>query len=176
MAIDLSVRLIHIERMQPLPVTIRKHWFGYVVIALAGLLLISALWVGLFSLWQAGQLSQELYWAIGGFSIIILLITLIQMYVYSLSYLELNDDGIVVKNWITLFVSTDEEFEWVRVSRASVLKGEIFAQLLNYGTLSIETDGGHVLVTIKMIPRIEYWQNVISERADLATQDGTDTP
>jgi hypothetical protein len=157
-----------------IPATIYKHWFGYVVIALAGLAGIGLAWSGFFSLMAGGQVDPQLVVGLGTFIIgMVALVTIVQLYVYGLSYIELGTDGVTVKNWITLFVSKDESFEWVRVSRAEVLKGEIFAQLLNYGTLSIETDGGHVLVKITMIPNVEQWQDAINAKADEATVDGT---
>jgi hypothetical protein len=162
--------------MQALPVTIRKTWFGYLVIFLAGASVIGLTWAGISSVLSAPGIDMMLVFGLAALIIIFTLaITIIQLYVYSLSFITLTTDGIVVKNWITLFDSTDMNAEWVRVSRATVSKGGIFAQLIDYGTLSVETNGGSVQVTIKMIPNVEYWQRVIAQKADQATVDGTDT-
>lgn len=155
-----------------IPTTIHKHWFGYLVIFLAGGLLIAALWVAIVGLWQAGFLSVTLYYFIGAVSVIVLLIMLVEAYVYSLSFLELTPDNLIVNNWVTLFADKDESTEWARVSRATAVKGGIFAQVFNFGTLSIETNGGNVQVSITMIPNVEHWQQIIQAKADESTIDG----
>jgi len=160
--------------MIPLPARIYKHWIGYVVVLLTGASLIGLLWVGLSSWISAPGIDQSLVFQIALVAIIsVVVITIVQLYVYGLSYIELNNDGIIIKNWITLFVSKDEQFEWVRVSRSTAAKGGIFGQVLNYGTVSIETNGGSVQATITLIPNPEYWQNQIQLKADQATIDGT---
>jgi len=160
--------------MIPIPSTIRKHWFGAIAWILGGTLLAAAFWFAMWDIYDTGALTFELYWMLGAFSIVVLLLTAVQVYVYGLSSIELDSDGVTVKNWTTLFVSKDEQFEWTRITRATVFKGNIIAQLLNFGTLQLETEGGHVLVAITMVPDIEAVQQIIQMKADEATVDGTD--
>lgn len=156
--------------MQSLPVTIHRTWFGLFLIFLVGAGLITVLWAVLMEMLEARMLEPVVVFAIGVFAIVlVLLATLVQAYVYSLSRVIITDDGITVQNWLTLFASTDETFEWLRVSRATVRKSSIFAQLLGYGTLSIETNGGVNQVIAKWIPDVEKWQDLIQARADEAT-------
>lgn len=163
--------------METLPVTIYRTWFGLFLILLAGCSVIYLLYVGLEELFLSGALNPNVIWGIGLFTIVLVaLVTIVQAYVYSLSRVTILEEGVVVKNWITLFVTTDQSFEWLRVSRASVNKGSIFAQLLNYGTLTIETNGGQVQVVAKWIPDVERWQALIQERADAATDEVGITP
>ncbi|MEB0287213.1 hypothetical protein QN355_11675 [Cryobacterium sp. 10S3] len=160
--------------MIPLPAKIFKHWFGYVIIAVASASLLGLLYVGFASMVDAGVADPQLLFMIYLIAVLsIITITIVQTWVYSLSYIELNSDGIVIKNWFTLFVSKEEKFEWVRVSRSTAAKGGIFGQVLNYGTISIETNGGSVQAKIIMIPRPEYWQDQINLKADQATSDGS---
>ncbi|MEC5150885.1 hypothetical protein [Cryobacterium sp. GrIS_2_6] len=160
--------------MIPLPARVFKHWFGYVIIAVAAASTLGLVYVGMLSLIQSGTVDPLLVFWIAVVAVLsIVTIAIIQTWVYSLSYIELNSDGIVIKNWFTLFVSKDEKFEWVRVSRSTAAKGGIFGQVLNYGTISIETNGGSVQAKITMIPRPEYWQDQINQKADQATIDGT---
>ena len=173
--IDQYLRTIHIVGMVPLPARIYKHWIGYVVIALAAVSLIALLWVGLGSWMGAPGVDQGLVFQIAMIAILtVLVVAIVQIYVYSLSYIELTTDGIVIKNWITLFTSRDESFEWVRVSRSVATRGGIFGRVLNYGTIGIETNGGSIQATITLIPTPEYWQDQINLKADEATVDGTD--
>jgi hypothetical protein len=155
--------------MQALPVTIRKSFFGYIVIALAGALVIILTSVGIVSILSKSGTNMMLTFGLASLIIIVTLaITIIQLYVYSLSFITLSSTGVVVNNWITLFVNDDESLEWKKVTKAEVFKGGIFGQLLDYGTLSIGTSDGDRLVNIKMIPQVERWQAVIQEQADAA--------
>jgi len=157
-----------------IPATIYKHWIGYVFIALAAIFVLLLLWLGFDSIIASNWVDPTLAFGLYAFaSVIVVLVAIVQIYVYGLSYIELNSTGIVVKNWITLFVSRDESFEWVQVSRATVSKGEIFAQLLNYGSIGIETNGGQVQVVITRVPNVEYWQDIIQAKADESTPDET---
>lgn len=156
--------------METLPVTIYRTWFGLFLILATGWSVIVLLWLAMEELFLSGVLGADVVWGISLFTIVLVaLVTIVQGYVYTLSNVTILEEGIVVKNWITLFVSTDQSFEWARVSRASVNKGSIFGQLLNYGTLTIETNGGQVQVIAKWIPDIERWQALIQEKADAAT-------
>ena len=160
--------------MIPLPAKIYKHWFGYVLISVAAASLLGLLYVGFVSLIESGAADPQLiFWLAVVAVLSIVTVAIIQIWVYGLSYLELNTDGIVIKNWVTLFVSRNESFEWVRVSRSTAAKGGIFGQWLNYGTLGLLTIDGSVQATITMIPNPEYWQAQINLKADEATNDGS---
>ena len=161
--------------MVPLPARIYRHWIGYFVIALAALSVLGLLYVGFVSLIESGTVNTVLvFWLAFIATSVVVLITVVQTIVYSWSYIELTSDGISIKNWTTLFVSRDESFEWIRVSRSVATKAGLFGQVLNYGTIGIETNGGSVQASIRTIPKPEYWQAIINEKADEATEDGTD--
>jgi hypothetical protein len=68
----------------------------------------------------------------------VVVIAAAQMYVYSLSFVEFNSNGIVIENWTTLFTSKDASFEWVRVSRSVATRGGILGRVFDYGTIGIE--------------------------------------
>jgi hypothetical protein len=162
--------------MEALPITIRKTWFGYVVIVLAGALVIGLTYLGISSILSAPGTNMVIAFGLAALIIITTLaITIIQLYVYSLSFITLTTEGIVVKNWITLFVSKDESLEWQKVTKAESAKGGIFGQVLDYGTLSIGTSDGDTLVNMKMIPAVEHWQAVIQQQADAAPTKVTTT-
>ena len=153
--------------MVPLPVRIYRHWIGYVAILLAGALTIGLLWVGFLSFATTPGIDHVFAFQLAFVTItVVLAITVIQLYVYSLSYIDLSEEGIRIKNWVTLFVSKDELFEWTKVSRATAALGGFFGQILDYGVISIETSGGSIQASMKTIPRVEYWQNQIQLKAD----------
>jgi hypothetical protein len=156
--------------MQQLPVRIYKHWIGYVAIALAGLSVIGFFWAGLGSLLEQPGINQMLVLGIAAVALLATAaITIVLIYVYGLSYLELTDEGVTAKNWSTPFTSRTEQSEWLRVTRASALIGGIFGRVFNYGTVSVETNGGSNQIVFTYLPRPEYWQQVIQEKADQAT-------
>ena len=156
--------------MVSLPLRIYKHWIGYVAIALTAILLIGLLWVGLYSWIAAPGVDQGLVFQIAVIALLsIVVIAAVLMYVYSLSYLELNVSGCVIKNYVTPFASKDEQFEWAKVSRSTATKAGLFGTIFNFGTISAETEGGSIQAKITLMPRPEYWQQVIQEKADQVT-------
>jgi hypothetical protein len=156
--------------MQTLPVTIKKTWFGYVVIAITGVAVIGLLWVGFYSYLIGRPPAPQLVFGLGATAIILtLLITIVQLYVYSLSFITLTTDGVTVENWITLFNNDKESFEWVKLTKIDVAKSGIFGQVIGYGTLSLGTSDGSQLVNMKFIPNVEYWQTFIESKAAEST-------
>ena len=154
--------------MQQLPATISKHWFGYVIIVGAGLLIAGLLGVASYSFYVNG-LALELFAFTFFFAVVALLLTIVQIWVYSLSYVELTEAGIHVVNWRTLFVKTDVTTEWERVQDVSVATGSTWALLFNYGTLVIQTAGTSQELRMTMIPDAEYWQALIQANASVSS-------
>lgn len=158
-----------------LPVTIKKSFIGYVWISLLGLTVIAVIWAGILSLWRSGDLDEGTYYMLGIVSILVLLITLIQLYVYSLSYISLTSDRLKAENWTTLFTQVDVDAEWVRVQDVTVETGSIFALMFGYGTLTIQTAGTAQQLKMTYVPNVEYWQSVIEALADQSTgEDSVD--
>jgi len=154
--------------MQQLPATISKHWFGYVIIVGAGLLIAGLLGVASYSFYVNG-LALELFAFTFFFAVVVLLLTIVQIWVYSLSYVELAEEGLHVVNWRTLFVKTDVTTEWERVQDVSVATGSAWALLFNYGTLVIQTAGTAQELRMTMIPDAEYWQALIQANVSVAS-------
>lgn len=159
---------------QPLPVTIYKSVVGLLAIFGAGLSVIVLAIFGVYDLWITGD--RDLL--VGGFLALIILvvalITIERIYVYSLSTIELTADGVVAINYRTLFARVDSKTEWFRVQDVSVVTGGIFNSLFNYGTLHIQTSGSQQQIRMTMVPRADYWQEIIAAYADQATVDGSD--
>lgn len=155
--------------MVPLPVTIHKHWIGYVAIALVAICLIGFLWVGLLSWIMQPGVDQGLIFQIAVIGMLsIAVAAAVLMYVYGLSYLQLTTQNVLIKNYVTPFASRDEQFEWAKVSRSTATKAGFFGTLFNYGTISAETEGGSIQAVITLMPNPEYWQAQIQQFADQA--------
>lgn len=153
----------------PLPVTLHKHWIGYVAIALAAVSLMGLLWAGLDSwITQPGVDKALVFQLAIVLFVVIVFSAAILMYVYSLSYIELNGDGVVISNWATPFTSKDERFEWKNDTRSTSIRGGIFGRLFNFGTISVETGGGSVQAKITLIPKPDFWQGQIENYAEQA--------
>ena len=134
--------------------------------------MIGLLWAGMSSFLAAPSVGQTVVFMIALVAIpSVLGVTVVQLVVYGLSYIGLTSDGVVIKNWITLFVGRNESFEWQRLSRSVASKGGVFGQVLNYGTIGIETNGGSVQASITLIPKPEYWQDIFQKKADESSPD-----
>lgn len=151
-----------------LPSTIKKPWFGYLVISLVGFGLMALIYAGIWSLWRTGDLSEPTYYMLGIVSILVLLITMVELYIYSLSYIGLTEDGLKAENWSSLFFQVDVDTEWVRVQDVTVETGSIFALMFGFGTLTIQTAGTAQNLRMTMVPSVEAWRDVISSFADQA--------
>lgn len=155
--------------MQQQPSIITKHPVGYLFIGGVGFALISLIAAGIWSMWRSGVLTEPTYWFAGFFAIVILLITIIQLWVYSLSYIEFTEQGIHVVNWRTIFVKQDVTTEWARVQDVTVGTTSVWSLMFNYGSLTVQTAGTAQDLTMTMVPDAEYWQAIFQAYADDAT-------
>lgn len=161
--LDEPKRVHHIGRqMQPLPAIIKKHWIGYVAILGAGLGVTALLWGLIYSLRQSGQVDDTGALMLLFASVIVLLITIVQIWVYSISYIEITEETLHVVNWRTLFVKQDVITQWSRVQDAGVATGSLWALLFDYGHLTVQTAGTAQELNMTMIPSAEYWQAIIT--------------
>lgn len=151
------------------PTIIKKHWIGYVAILGAGVGVASCLWLLIADFSETGEVDITGAWALYFASVVILAITIVQLWVYALSYIELTSEYIHVVNWRTLFVKQDVTAEWVRVQDASIATGSIFALLFHYAKLTVQTAGTEQDLSMTMTPRPEYWRDEIQTRANAST-------
>lgn len=156
--------------MPNLPIVIHKAFIGYVYIAAVGALLIAALIVGMIALATQHSLDQELYFILGAFAVLVLLATLIQFYVYSLTTITLDEQGITVVNWYSLLFSQDSQTAWTKVQDASSTQNGVLQEAFDYGTLLIQTAGTDKNFSITYVPRPDYWVNFIQEKAAATPQ------
>ena len=138
--------------MEQLPIQIHKHWFGYVVIAFTGAALIALAWIGLLDLISGGIIDPTVGVGFGSLAVILIAaVTIIQLYVYGLSYLLITDDGVEVKNWLTIFVYKNPFSEWPKISRASESRS-VFGQWFDFGTIEVRTTDGDMPIRFTMTP------------------------
>ena len=159
--------------MEQLPVEIHKHWFGYVVIAFTGAALIALAWIGLLDLISGGIIDPTVGVGFGSLAVILIAaVTIIQLYVYGLSYLKISEQGLEVKNWVTLFIRNNPSVEWVDISRVSETRA-VFGQWFDFGTIEVRTTDGDMPIRFTMTPDADRWRRLIDARADLATADSS---
>ncbi|BAS17602.1 hypothetical protein AHiyo8_59050 [Arthrobacter sp. Hiyo8] len=151
--------------MQGQSTIIRKHWFGLAVILAAGLAVELALVLAVAVTFHQGQLTPNVYAFLGVIMVVVLLADLVTTYVYRLSSIVLTDAGITITNWQTLFFSNTAECEWNQVEDVNAKQGGVFAQLLGFGTLLIQTAGTQNNITMMMVPRAQYWRATIEAKA-----------
>lgn len=160
---------------QQLPVTIYKHWIGYVAIFFGGLGVLGLVLWGLYEAFQTPFADPLVMMLIATLCVaLVVAVVAVMLRQYSLSYLMLTSDGVVAVNWLTLFAKNDVQAEWFRIQDVSVVTGSIFGLLIGYGTLNIQTAGSYQNIRMTMVPNAADWQKVIAEYADKATQDGMD--
>lgn len=155
---------------QALPVTISKSVVGLVGIFLLAVASLTVVFWGFVE-------SLKTPWAdpLVMFSISTLTIALIAAFfvvwirVYSLSSITLTTAGISVTYWATLFHRQVLDTEWSDVEDVSAVTSGIFAQLLDFGTVNVQTAGTRQNIRMTMVPNAEYWRQVINERQDAAT-------
>ncbi|RAN77997.1 hypothetical protein B5P43_18370 [Bacillus sp. SRB_336] len=151
--------------MQAQPTIIRKHWFGLLVVLVAGLVVELAFVLAMTAMFDQGTLTPNNYAFLGTVMIIVLLIDLVVAYVYHLSNITLTDAGITVTNWSTLFFSITAVCEWNQVEDVMAKQGGVFAQLLLFGTVLVQTAGTERNLRMTMVPRVQYWRSTIEAKA-----------
>lgn len=99
------------------------------------------------------------------------LITLVAVWVYYLSKIELSDSGIKYIEFASLFSSQTPEVDWNSVQSIDVKRPTVFAQLFGYGTLFIQTADADPNLSLTYVARVAYWRKFIDDRANLEGSD-----
>lgn len=158
------------EPIDALPVTINKTWLGQVGIALGGILTIVLLTYGFYNWAFLPGINQEAVAWLGIFVVVLVAaFTVIWLRVYSLSYITLTVAGVQAVYWATLFNRQVIDTEWSDIEDVSAVTSGIFAQLLNFGTVNIQTAGTLQNIRMVMIPNAEHWRVVINHYQDQST-------
>lgn len=158
--------------MQPLPVTVDKTWVGQVGIALLGLTALGLVFWALFESYLNPWADPLIFFSLSVLVVaFIVAFTAVWLRVYSLSNFTLTPEGIVVVQWNSLFHSQRTLTEWSDVEEASAVKSGIFAQLLPFGTVNVQTAATIQNVRLTMAPQPDYWADVINHYQDTATRN-----
>lgn len=144
---------------------IHRHPFGAAWRGLAGILAMAALLY--FGWYDPNPLYQVAFSAV---AIIVGLVTIVVVWVYMLAKLTLNDSGILVTNYSTLFASVEAEADWNTVQSVTVDQGGIFAKTFGYGTLLIQTADARPNLSLTNVPDPQTWAQKIDARAQLGSQ------
>lgn len=158
--------------MNPASTTIpERSLFGYVVRlfygAAAVMLLFGFLW---FVQHEQGSVPGSALPIVLLYLVLVALLTLASMYLYSLSYVQLDDTGVTVHSWATLFADTSASTPWYRITNVDSVQRGIVAELVGYGTLLVQQAGTAQPVRLTYIPRVDYWADLIQQRANATPQ------
>ncbi|MET4003880.1 membrane protein YdbS with pleckstrin-like domain [Arthrobacter sp. UYCu511] len=155
--------------MNTQPTVIRKHWFGLLVILLIGGAVMGLI-AGLMTIfYYQSALTLTLYVVLSVVLVTVLAATVVTGYVYRLSFMAITDSQLEFTNWYTLFYDSQSVCEWRNIEDVNVKRGGIFAQILGFGTLLVQTAGTQNNLTMTMVPKVEALRNELASRADAAT-------
>ena len=142
--------------------TIYKHWFGAFIIFLTGGGVMSAL---LYLVWFVPFDDDRLNIMLLGFIILIGLYTTVALYVYTLNKITLNKSGIEYTKYTTLFYSTVSEADWNTVQSIDVRQSGIFAKLLGFGDLLVQTADQRPNLGMTNISDVYRWKKYVDDNA-----------
>lgn len=152
--------------MNSQPIIIKKSLFGLFLIYLVGLSAAALVLAGLYFLAANGILVIQLFIAGSVLLILILIITFIQAYVYRLSQITITDTELTILNYYSLFYSVESRCPWNEIEDVNVTRGNIFAQVLDFGLLVVETAGTRPNIEMTMTPTPEHWRDFIANKAE----------
>jgi hypothetical protein len=156
--------------MDSLPITIQKTWFGYLEILAAGLGMATALAAVILITLTHHWLDEQMFFILGTFIILILIVTGVNLYVYGLTTVVLTNEGIIVTNWTSLLTDQDGDLAWPKIQDVTSRQDGFWGQVVGYGTLQIQTAGTDKNFEITMIPEVDHWVDVINQHAENAPQ------
>lgn len=144
---------------------IYRHWFPALVIGLKGLLVIViASAVGIMSI------DNKIMSGLCLLAIVVAgLWTAVSLYVYDLSYLEMDSEGLTFHNQHTLFSSDAAACDWNSVQSVNPQIGGIFSSTLGYGTLVVQTADARPDTSMKYLPDVEALAKYVDDHATLGT-------
>jgi hypothetical protein len=152
-------------------IVIHKSAFGLALIYGVGFLLAAALIIAAF---YATSLDLRKIYGLG--AILTVFGTFVQTWAYLRSTVVIDANELRVNSWSTLFSSNVAVTEWKNIQDADVVKGGIFSQIGDFGTLLISTASGERNIRLTLVPQVEHWRDFIEARADAAVTNVKETP
>lgn len=151
------------------PVIIRRSVIGLLAIIIAGIVVESLLFAGVY--WLAAQGADitvvSLVTIIG---VVVAVVTLVAAYIYNAAYIELSDEGVKVSQLKTLFWRLEASCEWSDIEEVDISAAGLLATLFNTGTLLIETAGAKPNLSLNWLPQVDYWRDFIKSKANSSPQ------
>lgn len=152
--------LIEFDDSEQLLLEVRKHVFGLFIVLISGALISLAVLFGSFAIASSGLLSEvgvaeaQKYVALLGFILAVLVIgvTLIYAQLYRSNVVYVTNEKIAQVLYITLFNRKISQLNIGDVQDVTVSQRGVFAHLLGYGTLVIETAGEQQNYTFSFVP------------------------
>ncbi|MCJ0950356.1 MULTISPECIES: hypothetical protein [Rhodococcus] len=98
--------------------------------------------------------------------VVVLISTAVTAIVYNLHSMTLTDSGVTIKNWGSLFFSSETHCDWNEIEDLNVQRGGPLAFVGGYAELTIQTASAVPRMTFKYCPRPEYWRDYIDQRSE----------
>lgn len=148
------------------PITIRRSLFGLVGLILAGLLIAGFIYGLAYFLHAQNPRDTTPIAILQLMGVVVLISTAVTAIVYNLHSMTLNDSGVTIKNWGSLFFSSETHCDWNEIEDLNVQRGGPLAFVGGYGNLLIQTAGTETNLRFNYCPRPEYWRDYIDQRSE----------
>lgn len=159
-----NVQLIEFDADEKIICEIRKHYFGFILIYLAGALIAGIISVAgaLGSVWIRDNVASSSSLASNGelimlasiiISVAVLAVTILYAYIFGNNVVLLTTEKVAQILYKSLFHRKVSQLNISDVQDVTVSQTGIFAHFFNYGTLVIETAGEQQNYTFSYAPK-----------------------
>lgn len=142
--------------------TIYRHWFPALIYTLIGGGVMGVL---LFAVWFG--FVPDPFLQLLSFAMVVLvgIVTSVLIYVYQLAHIALDEQGVSVINYESLFARKVSSADWSQVQDITVRQSGIFSNVFGYGDLLIQTASEIPNIGLKYVAQALIWKEVIDQRA-----------
>ncbi|MFF1554228.1 hypothetical protein ACFVX3_24660 [Rhodococcus erythropolis] len=148
------------------PIIIRRSLFGLVGLILVGLLIAGFIYRLAYFLHTRNPRDTTPIAILQLMGVVVLISTAVTAIVYNLHSMTLNDSSVTIKNWGSLFFSSETHCDWNEIEDLNVQRGGPSAFVGGYAELTIQTASAVPRITFRYCPRPEYWRDYIDQRSE----------
>lgn len=146
------------------PITVHKSIIGLIGITAGGLVFLGLLALLAYFFAGAGVLAGEVLHLVVIGGLLVMAITGGIAWTYWNSTIVMDDTGITVTNWNSLFSYTAAATKWSELEDVDCSQTTIWAQLFGYGTLLVQTAGTQTNLQMSMVASVKKWNSYIYKK------------